>query len=323
MVQRIYVKCPSCGKIYQLKFQIDQNIKIYEWPISFECVDCGDNLTYKFGKSGLFPKEFMHTPSPQDPPITTIGYSSSLPIIDDLYMKDLDFTQSMTLSSLFLSLSFKSPFFSFEEVRKYDVFLTRMQQGLLPYKGILNALFPILKKGNVKAFSKKMATLFGDKKYKPFDSTLEMYDSYFELLKGVYLNIAPQRYLDDWHAGFIKPLEDLIDRLTVDEVRDIKVKLDASGLISKWYKDEALPFLAKSIDNIQKIIPAMIYASAGIKDVVENGDLKIATIGCDDVMDMYKEGYEVFAHGLKILVGLNNLRENNNIDVFTKVSHPQ
>lgn len=61
----------------------------------------------------------------------------------------------------------------------------------------------------------------------------------------------------------------------------------------------------------------MIYASAGIKDVVENGDLKIATIGCDDVMDMYKEGYEVFAHGLKILVGLNNLRENSNIDVFT------
>lgn len=317
MVQRIYVKCPSCGKIYQLKFQIDQNIKIYEWPISFECVDCGDNLTYKLGKSGLSPKEFMHTPSPQDPPITTIGYSSSLPIIDDLYMKDLDFTQSMTLSSLFLSLSFKSPFFSFEEVRKYDVFLTRMQQGLLPYKGVLNALLPILKKGNVKAFSKKMATLFGEKKYKPFDSALEMYDSYFELLKGIYLNIAPQRYLDDWHARFIKPLEGLINRLTVDEVRDIKVKLDASGLISKWYKDEALPFVAKTIDNIQKILPAIIYASAGIKDVAGNGDLKIVTIGCDDAMGMYKEGYEVFAHGLKILVGLNNLRENSNIDVFT------
>ena len=135
MVQRIYVKCSSCGKLYQLKFQLDQNLKIYEWPISFECIDCGDNLTYKFGKRGFFPKEFMHTPSPQDPPITTIGYSSSLPIIDDLYMKDLDFTQSMTLSSLFLSLSFNSPFFSFEEVRKYDAFLIRMQKGLLPYKG--------------------------------------------------------------------------------------------------------------------------------------------------------------------------------------------
>lgn len=317
MVQRIYVKCPSCGKLYQLKFQIDQNLKIYEWPISFECIDCGDNLTYKFGKRGFFPKEFMHTPSPQDPPITTIGYSSSLPIIDDLYMKDLDFTQSMTLSSLFLSLSFNSPFFSFEEVRKYDAFLIRMQKGLLPYKGVLNALLPIMKKGNVGAFSKRMAIFFDEKKYKPLDSILEMYNSYFELLKGVYLNIAPQRYLDDYYARFIKPLEDLINKLTVDEVRDIKIKLDASGLLSKWYKDEALPFVAKSIDNIQKILPATIYASAGIKDVVGNGDLKIATIGCDDAMDMYKEGYEVFAHGLKILVGLNNLRENSNIDVFT------
>lgn len=108
---------------------------------------------------------------------------------------------------------------------------TRMQQGLLPYKGVLNALLPILKKGNVEAFSKK------------------------------------------------------------DEVRDIKIKLDASELISKWYKDEALPFLAKSIDNIQRILPAMIYASTGIKDVAGNGDMKNVTIGCDDAMGMYKEGY--------------------------------
>ena len=107
------------------------------------------------------------------------------------------------------------------------------------------------------------------------------------------------------------------NKLTVDEVRDLKAKLDASGLISKWYKDEALPFVAKTIDNIQKILPTTIYASAGIKDVAGNGDLKIVTIGCDDAMGMYKEGYEVFAHGLKILVGLNNLRENSNIDVFT------
>lgn len=317
MVQRIYVECPSCGKIYQLKFQIDQNVKIYEWPISFECVDCGDNLTYKYGPKNFFPKKLMYTPSPQDPPITTIGYSSSLPITDDLYMKDLDYEQSMALFSPFMNLSFQKPFISPEEIQKYEIFLKRMQRELLPYKGVLNALLPIMKKGNVGAFSKRMAIFFDEEKYKPLDSTQEMYDSYFELLKNVYLNIAPQRYLDGWHARFIKPLEDIINKLTVDEVRDIKIKLDASGLLSKWYKDEALPFVAKSIDNIQKILPATIYASAGIKDVVGNGDLKIATIGCDDAMDMYKEGYEVFAHGLKILVGLNNLRENSNIDVFT------
>lgn len=315
MVQRFYVKCSSCGKIYQLKLQIDQNIKVYEWPISFECVDCGDNLTYKFGKRGFSPKEFMHTPSPQDPPITTIGYSSSLPITNELYMKDLDYTQSMVLFSPFMSLSPSCPSLSQNEILKYEAFLSRMQINLLPYKGVLNVLLPMLKKGNVKAFNNKMTTLF--KKYKPLGSAQGMYDSYFELLKGVYLNIAPQRYLDDCHARFIKPLEDLINKLTVDEVRDLKAKLDASGLISKWYKGEALPFVAKTIDNIQKILPATIYASAGVKDVAGNGDLKIVTIGCDDTIDMYKEGYEVFAHGLKILVGLNNLRENSNIDVFT------
>ncbi len=316
MVQRIYVKCPSCGKIYQLKFQLDQNIKIYEWPISFECVDCGDILIYKYGRRGLFPKEFMYTPLPQDPPITTIGYSSSLPITDDVYMKDLDYAQSMILSSQFLNLSFHSPF-SLEEIRKYAAFLTRMQNGLLPYKGVLNALLPILKRGNVDAFSKKMATFFDEKKYKPLGSAQEMYDSFFELLEGVYIHIAPQCYLDGCYTTFIKPLEHLINKMTVDEARNIKAKLDASGLISKWYKDEALPFLAKSIDNIQEIVPAMIYASAGIKDVAGNGDLKIVTIGCDDVMDWYKNGYEVFAHGLKIPVGLSNLYENRNIDVFT------
>lgn len=315
MVQRIYVKCPSCEKIYQLKFQLDQNIKIYEWPISFECIDCGDNLTYNYRE--LFTNKLTYTPSPQDPPITTIGYSSSLPITDDLYMKDLDYAQSMILLSPFLNLSFRTPFISSEEILKYEIFTTRMRNVLFPYKGILNALLPILKKGNVKAYSKKMSILFNEKKHKPIGSPMAMYDSYFELLEAVYINIAPQRYLDDYYVNFIEPLEDLINRLTVDEIQNVKDNLDASGFISKWYKNESLPFLSKSIDNIQKILPAMIYASAGIKNVVESGDLKIVTIGCDDVMDMYREGYEVFVHGLKILVGLNNLRENKNIDVFT------
>lgn len=315
MVQRGYVKCPSCEKLYQLKIQLDRNIRIFEWPINFECVNCGDHLTYTYSPRGLYPKEFKYMPSPQDPPITTIGYSSSLPITDDVYMKDLDYVQSMVFSSQFLTLSLHSPF-SVDEIHKYDQFITRMQDGMLLYRGVLKALLPILKKGKVDAFSKKMATLFNEKKYRQLGSAQEMYDAYFELLKGVYMHIAPNRYLEECHTQFIKPLEDLIDNSTVDEVRNLKAKLDASGLISVWYKDEALPYLANAISNIQKIVPSMIYASAGIKDVADNGDLKIVTIGCEDATNLYKEGYEVFAHGLKILVGLNNLRECGDVDEF-------
>ncbi len=316
MVQREYVKCPTCGKLYQLKIQLDRNIKIFEWPISFECVDCGDNLTYTYSSRGLTPKGFKYMPLPQDPPITTIGYSSSLPITGDVYMKDLDYVHSMMLSSQFLNLSFRSPF-TVEEIHKYDLFIINMQDGMLPYRGVLKALLPILKKGKVDAFSKKMASLFNEKKYQTLSSVREMYDSYFELLRGVYRHIAPNRYIEATYAPFIKPLEDLIDHSTVDEVRDIKSNLDASGLISFWYKDEALSFLADAINNIQKLLPAMIYSSLGNKDIEGDSNLKIVTIGCDDAIDLYKDGYEVLAHGLKILVGLNNLRENGDIDVFT------
>lgn len=317
MVQRIYVTCPSCGKLYQLKLQLDQNIKIYKWPISFECVDCGDNLTYEYGQQGLLPKGTRHTPTPQDPLITTIGYSSSLPITDDLYMKDLDYKQSMLLFSPFMNLSSQTQLIPLEEIHKYEIFLKKIQDEVLPYKGVLNALLPILRKGNVDAFSRKISNLFNLKQDRSLSTHKDMYDFYFNLLKSVYINIAPQRYLDNHYVRFIKPLEDIINTLNVNNIQSTRIKLNTSGVISKWYKDEALPYIARSINSIEKILPAMIYASVGISDVTKYGDFKIVTISCDKVMDLYQEGYEVFAHGLKILVGLNNLQKNGDVDMFT------
>ena len=118
MVQRWYVECPICGKLYQIKIQIDQNIGIYEWPINFECLECGENLDYTFSKKGLRPKKSDFQPNPSDAPITTIGYSSSLPISDELYMKDLDYVQSMALSSPYMNLTYSGGFI-IEEVHQF------------------------------------------------------------------------------------------------------------------------------------------------------------------------------------------------------------
>ena len=98
------MECPICGKLYQIKIQIDQNIGIYEWPISFDCIECGEILNFTFGKDGFRPKESNFNPSPSDEPITTIGYSSSLPITNELYLKGLDYAESMALSSPYLNL---------------------------------------------------------------------------------------------------------------------------------------------------------------------------------------------------------------------------
>lgn len=61
----------------------------------------------------------------------------------------------------------------------------------------------------------------------------------------------------------------------------------------------------------------MIYASAGVDLTQHRGDLKIVTISWKDATTYYKDGYEVMAHGLKVIVGLNNLVENGDINIFT------
>ncbi len=119
MVNRIYVSCPICGKLYQIKIQLDLNTTIYEWPIVFECKNCGEILRYSFGDKGFRQNQIDYNPDPSDPPVTTIGYSSSLPITDELYMKDLDYAQSKVLFSPYMNLT---RVFSFEEISLFQAF---------------------------------------------------------------------------------------------------------------------------------------------------------------------------------------------------------
>ncbi len=315
MVQRGYVRCPICDKIYQLKIQMDQNVGIFEWPISFECIECGEILTYKYSNKGIWPKGIDYKPNVDDDPVTTIGYSSSLPITDEVYMKDLSYAESIAFFSLFINL--QRGFFTSEEINAFDAFLKQMQVNLLPYRSVLKELLPFLKKGNLAAFSKKMALYFDEKEYKPIDSHQLMFDAYFELIELSYINLAPQGYVNRIGKPIYLPLLDYVEEASVEEVRSIKDALDENGKISVWYKEEAFPYISELLTNIQKLIPAMIYASAGVGMTQYRGDLKIVTVSCDDATTYYKDGYEVLAHGLKVIVGLNNLVENGDVNIFT------
>lgn len=315
MVQRAYVKCPICDKLYQLKVQLDKNISIFEWPISFECKDCGEVLEYKYSNKGLQPKEFEYKPVPEETPVTTLGYSSSLPITDEVYLKDLTYDQSLALFSNYMNLN--RGYFAMEETSGFDYFLRRMQANLLPYRECLWSLLPFLKKGNAWAFSKKLAIIFDEKRYTPLDSTQKMYDAYFELIEKSHRNLMPGFYEQNCYEAFVTPLNEYLSKVSGDEIRAIKEKLDKSGKISLWYKEEAVPCVARMLRDIQKLIPAMIYTSAGVSDVRQRGDLKIVTISCDDATDIYRDGYEVLCHGLKVFVGLNNLLTNGDMDAFT------
>jgi hypothetical protein len=315
MVQRGYIECPTCGKIYQLKIQYDQNAQIFDWPICFECKECGDVLEFTYGQKGLRPKGIDYKLQQGDTLVTTIGYSSSLPITDELYLKELNDAESLVLFSMFFNL--QRGHFTSEEIQAFDGFLRQMQNNFLPYRGVMKALLPIMVKGNTAAFSKKWAGLFDIKKYKPIESVREMKEGFYKLVEKSYLNIIPSNYNDNYYKRYVLPLFDYIKGTSVENVKLLKERLDESGKISLWYKDTALPYVVDRLNDIQKLIPSMIYASAGVSDVQQRGDLKIVTISYKEASSCYVRGYEVLIKGLKTLVGVNNLVENGNIDTFT------
>ena len=316
MVVREYVECPTCGRLYQIKIQVDQCIHYYEWPISFECQDCGEILDYGFSPKGLRPKESDYQPNPTAPPITTLGYSSSLPITGVLYLKDLDYMQSMALFSPFMSLTSQGHF-TIAEIESFEAFLDVLYKNVIPYRGLFNSLLPIFLKGNVNAFSKKLSSLFDLKNYKPLNNSREMCKTIFELVTTSYFNLIPSRYEEHYYRKYIKPLLDYLEKAPDVDVRLIKDKLDESGKISVWYKTRALPYIAKMLLDVHKFIPVIIFLSVGENDIKKRGDLKIVTISFDDVVEKYEKGYEVFASGLKVFVGLSNIMENGDIDTFT------
>lgn len=315
MVQRGYVECPTCRKVYQLKIQYDQNAQIFDWPICFECKECGDILEFTYGQKGLRPVGIDYKPQQGEPPVTTLGYSSSLPITDEVYLKELNDAESMVLYSIFFNL--QRGHFTSEEIHAFDIFLRQMQENFLPYRGVMKALLPIMVKGNTAAFSKKWAGLFDIKKYKPIETAQKMKEGFYELVEKSYLNIIPSAYYKNCYQRYVQPLFEYIKSSSFEDVKSLKERLDESGKISLWYKDTALPYVVDRLNDIQKIIPSMIYASAGVSDVQQRGDLKIVTISYKEAISCYVRGYEILIKGLKTIVGVNNLVENGNIDTFT------
>lgn len=317
MVSRYYFKCPSCGKIYQLKIQLDKNIYIYDWPIVVECMECGDVIQFFINKNGV---QQINKSSLSEEQIksadktTVIGYSSSLPIAGCLYMKDMSEIESTMFFSPFMIVQMGH--FSQEELAQYNDYLDVVQKNFLPYRSSVKCLLPILNKGNIDAYSKKMAVLFDMKDYQPIGSHKIMHDSFWELIEKSYCNLTYGSYNSNVSDVYYKLLTDYIQSSSKDEIIALKNNLDDSGLISKWYKDEALPYISDFLSSVQKFFPSFIYSFLGVTDVRSRGDLKIVTISCDDAVEYYSKGYEIFVHGLKIIVGFTNLIENGNVDSF-------
>ena len=309
MTQRFYIKCPSCGHIYQIKMQMDQNVHLFDWPIVIECKECGDIIRGVYSRNGLSIKQLSHEQFTDHSIVTTmVGYSSSLPVVDSIYMKDGDGLDSMALFSPYMNLLGN---FTSEELAKFDGFLVKLQKEVLPYREGMLGLLPMIKKNNIKAYCNKFTTLFGKKI--ELGNMGDVYAHYMSILYKNYLCLRTFHYSMNECRQYISPLFKFIDQTNLN---NLKLSLNSAGIMSEWYKNEALPYIAKTIKYIEKLIPSMIYSVVGEYCINNRGILNITTISHEDAMVLYKDGYEVFVHGLPYIVGIRNVMDGGSVDDF-------
>ena len=118
-----------------------------------------------------------------------VGYSSSLPIVDAVYMKDGNGLDSIVLFSPSMNLLEN---FTSEELAKFDVFLVKLQKEVLPYKEGMLGLLPMIKKNNIKAYCNKFTTLFSSKIQ--LEKMENVYAHYMRILYNNYLCLRTFHY---------------------------------------------------------------------------------------------------------------------------------
>lgn len=237
-----------------------------------------------------------------------VGYSSSLPVVDSIYMKDGDGLDSMALFSPYMNLLGN---FTSEELAKFDGFLVKLQKEVLPYREGMLGLLPMIKKNNIKAYCNKFTTLFGKKI--ELGNMGDVYAHYMSILYKNYLCLRTFHYSMNECRQYISPLFKFIDQTNLN---NLKLSLNSAGIMSEWHKNEALPYIAKTIKYIEKLIPSMIYSVVGEYCINNRGILNITTISHEDAMVLYKDGYEVFVHGLPYIVGIRNVMDGGSVDDF-------
>lgn len=318
MVSRFYIKCQSCDHLYQIKMQYDTSLYIMDWPIRFECIECNDAIKMKYSSRGLLPLTYRAKEPKDKTELTTVlGYSATLPITSDLYMKKYDAVMSMINFSPYMNLS--QALQDFSGIKEFERFRKRLNNNILEDRTSLKELLPILRKKNVRAFSKKMAVIFKHKNYVEIGSYKECKRAYNDMVDICYQNLCTDVYNRQIKIPYVTRLFDFVDNMPIEELKAIKEQINESVTLSNWLYNEAYPYIAEIINNIQQLIPAMFYGFHAKTSMIDQANLNIVTIDIDSAVEYYSNGYEVITHGLPLITGLINILENGDIDRFVNI----
>ena len=312
MTININIKCPYCGKTFSLKMQMDSVVYHGQLPFSIVCPDCLSELTGNYGKKGLLP---LYLSTGDKDYGTIVGYSSSLPVPEHLYLNEN--WPEVGLSSVFINLSI---IYGDLSIKNYGLFINNLVNKLLPIKSAPSVLFNILPSSNLRAFNIAINKEYGKEHCYSLPSTEGQCKGFFDArLSEIYMLLVTDKYADAFFIPHVAILLENINRGNTKDLSDIYTRLTANMNLTEWQRKEAYPFITRMIKDIDKFLPVLFLSHIGEYEV-PHPSLRITTINKDELNSFYYQGVETLDHILPLFVGLTNWTVNSDLDCFTNAA---
>lgn len=312
MVCSVDVRCKNCGHVFTLKLQMDESIELYEWPIALVCPTCNDVLSMHVSRHGLTPSDF-NTKVAEGENVTIVGYSSTLPVIKEMYYIDSP-TSSTPFFSSFMNLYFV---LGKERFTKYQALVFGPIMDLIPRRQILKEILPLAQKdGNSVYIIKKALNVFNKPGYK-IDENKDSLTVFNDFLDYVYQILRTPEYLNQ-RCTYYNEIEHYICDANPDSLRSIISSSAAFQDIDDWLMRRAYPHIAEMTAHIEQYVPILLYSSIGSFIIPHEDNWNILTIDYKQVIKDYADGFEVLAKIIPFMVALHNMMKSGDCTHFNE-----
>ena len=309
MVIPAFIHCDSCQAKFKLKLQMDYSIDLYDWPIALVCPDCGNIIKCSYGKGGLSPKSLSFDPQDDDE-LYLVGYSSQLPISPTIFYKKMKNRSTMGTLTPFMSLYFHD-----EQIKMHELNMNMLIKNVLPWRNFLSDLLPIYVHGNVGAFIQKIKNIF-EVDPEGLNNIEDCELRIIQQLGAIYTNLTSFNYYKSTSSRKCFAMIKFLKGAPPEFLDSIKNAVDIAMNVDEWLKEEGFDFIARIVSSIEKLAPAMLYASRNQFITPHQESLYIATIDYKEVDELYQRGSESLDHILPLIAAILNLMKWDNPDNF-------
>ena len=310
MTTSIHIKCDVCGHVFTLKSQMDDSIRLYDWPIEIACPECNNHMHLTYGaQRGLQPSRYI---CKEEANSTHIGYSASLPICKEMY-----YTHQPLVTPFFSAFLNLFYLYGPEKLNTHKIITNRIFTSLLPNKNLMMELLPFVKKdGNPEYLLKKVAVHFNDidNNTKTTATCIDIYNNYISL---IYELIASPEYKKQ-RGTYMNDLRCFIETASKEQIQNLIECTANFQDIEEWLIKSGYPYIADIISHVEQYIPAIFFSSIGDFNIPHTQDFYILTVDEKQVSNDYARGFEELMKIIPFMVGLHNLKNNGDCNHCTE-----